>query len=83
MRMIITQYARKFTVPYFSARSPGTPQARLGTLGTKMAARNAKRSISTILRKNGGHDNEQYYQYAQLATQPSRPKDSQQFEARN
>ena len=48
-----------------------------------MAARNAKRSISTILRKNGGHDNEQYYQYAQLATQPSRPKDSQQFEARN
>jgi len=32
-----------------------------------MAARNAKRSISTILRKNGGHDNEQYYQYAQLS----------------
>ena len=32
-----------------------------------MVARNAKRSISTILRENGGHDNEQYYQYAQLS----------------
>ena len=31
-----------------------------------MAARNPKPSISTILRENGGHDNEQYYQYAQL-----------------
>ena len=32
-----------------------------------MAARNAKRSMSTILRENGGHDNEQYYQYVQLS----------------
>ena len=48
---------RLFTVPYFSVRSSRSGTLRYGqppwiTVKTKMANRNAKRSISTILRKN-------------------------------